>query len=72
MLTGKPREVFHDADYTGDLGDQRVVDLLHIHLTTFPPGPPESGHALDIAGLQSSEVSFWTIWDDETLLDSVR
>jgi len=52
----------------GDLSDQCVVDLLHIHLTTFPPGPPESGHALDITGLQSSDISFWTIWDDETLL----
>ena len=52
----------------GDLSDQRVVDLLHIHLTTFPSGPPESGHALDITGLQSSDISFWTIWEDETLL----
>ncbi len=52
----------------GDLSDQRVVDLLHIHLTSFPPGPPESGHALDLTGLQSPDVSFWTIWGDETLL----
>jgi putative acetyltransferase len=53
----------------GDLSDQRVVDLLHIHLTnTRAESPPESVHALDLAGLQSPDISFWTIWEDETLL----
>jgi putative acetyltransferase len=53
----------------GDLSDQRVIDLLHIHLTNArAESPPESVHALDLAGLQSPDISFWTIWEDETLL----
>jgi len=53
----------------GDLSDQRVVDLLHIHLTSaWAETAPGSAHALDLTGLQSPEVSFWTISDDETLL----
>ena len=53
----------------GDLNDQRVVDLVHIHLTSArAETAPGSAHALDLTGLQSPDISFWTIWDDETLL----
>ena len=53
----------------GDLSDQRVVDLLHTHLTSArAETAPGSAHALDLAGLQSPDVSVWTIWEDETLL----
>src|ERR1700677_4890441 len=53
----------------GDLGDSRVVSLLHIHLTSArAETAPGSAHALDLTGLQSPDISFWTIWDDETLL----
>ncbi len=53
----------------GDLSDQRVVDLLHTHLTSArAETAPGSAHALDLTGLQSPDVSVWTIWDDETLL----
>jgi putative acetyltransferase len=53
----------------GDLSDPRVVDLLHLHLTRArAETAPGSAHALDLTGLQSPDVSFWTIWDDETLL----
>ena len=53
----------------GDLGDPRVVDLLHIHVTSArAETAPGSAHALDLTALQSPDVSFWTIWDDETLL----
>src|SRR6266446_6846331 len=53
----------------GDLCDPRVVDLLHTHLTSArAQTAPGSAHALDITGLQSPDISFWTIWDDETLL----
>ena len=53
----------------GDFGDPRVIDLLHIHLTSARvQTAPGSAHALDISGLQSPDISFWTIWDDETLL----
>jgi putative acetyltransferase len=53
----------------GDLRDPRVVDLLHTHLTSArAETAPGSAHALDLTGLQSREISFWTIWDDETLV----
>jgi putative acetyltransferase len=53
----------------GDLCDPRVVDLLHIHLTSArAETAPGSAHALDLTGLQSPDINFWTIWDDETLL----
>ena len=54
---------------TGDLSDPRVLDLLQIHLTRArAETAPGSAHALDVTGLQSPDISFWTIWDDRTLL----
>jgi len=53
----------------GNFSDPRVVDLLHIHLTTAKAETaPGSAHALDLTELQSPDISFWVIWDDETLL----
>jgi len=52
----------------GDFSDRRLIDLLHIHLIRArAETPPGSAHALDITGLQSSDITFWTIWDDQTL-----
>src|ERR1700730_4212679 len=53
----------------GDFSDPRVIDVLHRHL----PSPraqtaPGSAHALALSDLQSPDISFWTIWDEETLL----
>jgi putative acetyltransferase len=53
----------------GDFSDPRVIDLLHIHLTSARAETAAgSAHALDLTRLQAPDVSFWTIWDDETLL----
>ena len=53
----------------GDLSDPRVTGLLHTHLTNArAQTAPGSAHALDISGLQSPDISFWTIWNDEALL----
>src|SRR5260370_8986936 len=53
----------------GDFCDRRVVDLLQIHLTSArAETAPGSGYALDLNELQSPDISFWTIWDDGTLL----
>lgn len=53
----------------GDFGDARVLDLLRVHLAGSRSNTaPGSAHALDVAGLQAPGVSFWTIWDGETLL----
>jgi len=53
----------------GDFNDPRVVDLLRIHLTGCrAETAPGSAHALDLTGLQSPDISFWTIWEGEALL----
>src|SRR5690348_1707051 len=53
----------------GDFNDPHLRDLLHIHLTRArAETAPGSAHALDISGLQAPDVSFWTIWDEQTLL----
>lgn len=53
----------------GDFSDPRVIELLHIHLATArAETAPGSAHALDLGGLQSPDICFWTIWNDETLL----
>src|SRR5262249_21639144 len=52
----------------GDFADPRVIDLLRVHLATARAHTaPGSAHALDLAGLQSPDISFWTIWADATL-----
>lgn len=53
----------------GDLSDRRVLDLLQTHLTRArAETAPGSAHALDTTGLQTPDIRFWTIWDDQTLL----
>jgi putative acetyltransferase len=53
----------------GDFTDARVLDLLHIHLTkSRANSAPGSAHALDVAGLQAPGISFWTMWESDTLL----
>jgi putative acetyltransferase len=53
----------------GDLSNPRVAELLRIHLTNArSETAPGSAHALDAMGLQSPDISFWTIWNDETLV----
>jgi putative acetyltransferase len=53
----------------GDFGDPRVIELLQFHLNAARAQTAAgSAHALDLAGLQSPDITFWTMWDDETLL----
>jgi putative acetyltransferase len=48
----------------GGLGDPRVIGLLQTHVAAaMADMPSESCHALDVAGLQRPEISFWAIWD---------
>ena len=52
-----------------DLLRPEVHALLHEHLTNMHTlGPPESVHALDISGLRSADVTFWTVWEGAILL----
>jgi putative acetyltransferase len=53
----------------GDLDDPRVLALLRIHLTGMHANSPAgSVHALDLAGLRASDLSFFTAWQGEDLL----
>jgi putative acetyltransferase len=53
----------------GDFNDTRVVDLLRTHLTRArAETAPGSAHALDLTGLQSPVISFWTMWEDDSLV----
>lgn len=53
----------------GDLRDPRVVNLVHCHFSRArAETAPGSAHALDLLGLQSPDISFWTVWDDDQLL----
>ena len=46
-----------------------VLSLLEEHLRHMHElSPPESVHALDVGGLKSADVSFWTVRDGEVLL----
>jgi putative acetyltransferase len=53
----------------GDFNDPRVTDLLRIHFTTArAQTAPGSAHALDVTGLRAPDITFWAIWEAETLL----
>jgi putative acetyltransferase len=52
----------------GDFSDLRVIALLETHVASSrAQTAPGSEHALDLGELQSPDIKFWTIWDDETL-----
>jgi putative acetyltransferase len=54
---------------TDDLSRPAVLDLLREHLDDMRAiSPRDSVHALDVSGLQSPDVTFWTLWDDGELL----
>ena len=53
----------------GDFSDPRVIALLETHLISAQAETaPGSAHALDLCGLQSPDISFWTIWEDDALV----
>jgi len=52
----------------GGLDDPRVVELLRAHLTRArAETAPGSAHALDLSGLRSPDITFWSAWDGDTL-----
>ncbi len=52
-----------------DLTHPAVHALLNEHLASmYELSPPESVHALDLSKLKAPGISFWTVWDGETLL----
>ena len=52
-----------------DLTGTRIAELLEEHLTDMrATTPPESKHALDLAGLRVPEITFWSAWDGDDLV----
>lgn len=53
----------------GGLDDARVQDLLRLHASgMLANSPAGSCHFLDLSGLQSADVTFWSAWEGEDLL----
>ncbi len=52
-----------------DLMGEPVLRLLEEHLAEMrATTPPESKHALDLDGLRSPEITFWSVWDGADLV----
>lgn len=52
-----------------DLTGERIIDFLQEHLDNMHEiSPPESIHALDLSGLRSPEITFWSVWEGDELL----
>jgi putative acetyltransferase len=52
-----------------DLTRREVIALLEEHLSNmYELGPPETVFALDATKLRSADITFWTVWDEGTLL----
>jgi putative acetyltransferase len=55
--------------HPGDFTDPQVIELLRIHLAGMhSSSPKDSVFALDLSGLQRPDLSFWTVWEGDTLL----
>ena len=52
-----------------DLSGKEIARFLEEHIEDMKStSPPESKHALDLEGLKSPEVSFWSVYDDGCLV----
>lgn len=54
-----------------DLSGPRIAELLEEHLREMHEhSPPESVHALDLDALKKPDITFWSIWRDDSLVGS--
>lgn len=55
-----------------DLTGPEIAALLQEHLNDMNAvSPPESKHALDLTALKASDISFWTLWQQQQLAGCV-
>lgn len=53
----------------GDLTDPRIIALIRYHVDMGRANTQEgSAHALDVSGLQTPDIDFWSAWDGDTLM----
>lgn len=51
------------------LESKEIADFLEEHIAEMKSvSPPESKHALDLDGLRTPAITFWTVWDDSNLV----
>lgn len=54
---------------TGQLDDPQVIALLELHAREMSDhSPPGTCHFLDLSGLKTSDITFLSAWDGDTLL----
>lgn len=54
---------------TGGLDDPQVIALLDLHAREMSDhSPPGTCHFLDLSGLTTPDISFFSAWDGDTLL----
>ncbi|WP_127529447.1 GNAT family N-acetyltransferase [Paenibacillus kobensis] len=51
-----------------DLTGEKIAELIKEHFESMQADSLESCHALDLTGLRSPEITFWSVWDREELL----
>ena len=52
-----------------ELSGKEIAEFLEEHINEMKAtSPPESKHALDLEGLRQPEITFWTVWNDLTLV----
>lgn len=52
-----------------NLTGEKIANFLREHVQNMREiPPPESSHALDLSGLRSPNVTFWSVWEDEELV----
>ena len=51
-----------------DLSSREIAEFLEAHLDDMiAVSPPESKHALDLDDLRKPEITFWSVWEEQTL-----
>ena len=67
-MQSSDRHVTHLAVRCGGLDDEQVHELLQAHLAGMHENsPPESVFALDLSGLRSPDITFYSAWDGSQL-----
>jgi len=57
---------------TDDLSDPRIAAFLDQHIHDMRVvSPPQSKHALDLAGLRRPDIRFWSAWNGAALVGCV-
>ena len=52
-----------------DLSSREIAEFLEEHIKDMKAvSPPESKHALDLEGLRQPEITFWSVWDGDSLV----